>query len=79
MRIDNQMAGFRPPALKRNSVKKSFSLTEPESGVRAHFSGNPAEVGQNYEKHKKDHPKEYVHKQNKLQKAAYHLATRGAL
>jgi hypothetical protein len=80
MRIDNQMAGYRPspPKLSKKGAPGGFatSLVHGCTGRSSlpdqsnHFGGDQSGY---------DSPKQKVHMRSKIEKAAYILATRGAL
>ncbi len=81
MRIENNMAGYRPSPSKKNS-KKTLESVQPallprpgnadtsdldDSGLQNHNEQDPHAIRQK------------VHKRQKLANAAYVLATRGGL
>jgi len=82
MRIDNQMAGYRPPP-----PKLSKKGTGAPSGLGASLvhgstarSSLPDQSNQfGGDQSGYDSPKQKVHIRSKIEKAAYILATRGAL
>jgi len=82
MRIDNQMAGYRPPPpkLHKKSTGASSSLSISLVHGAANFSSLPDQSNAfGEEKSGYDSPKQKVHTRSKIEKAAYLLATRGAL
>lgn len=81
MRIDNHMAGFRPPPPK--SKNKGLAKSElPPAGFltgRANHSPFPQDDGTRKEDMSRDSARQKVHIRNKLEQAAYALAIGGSI
>ncbi len=79
MRIDNHMAGSSPPAGIKN---RKIALTKKAKGLPSDSNTSASRgdlVGNDFDQEKKDHPKHYVHKRSKIEKAVYVLSTEGSL
>jgi len=82
MRIDNQMAGYRPPPPK---LPKKGTGALSDLGVSLVYGSSgrsslPEQSSQfDGDQPGYDSPKQKVHIRSKIEKAAYILATRGAL
>lgn len=82
MRIDNHMAGFRPPPPKAKNKGMvgleldSSSLLSSLSSRSTKPDGNMEQEGDEFTR---DSARHKVHQRNKIEKAAFILATRGAL
>ena len=77
MRIDNHMAGYRPPPPKsKNKGVTGFGLL-PASFLtgKANRSSSPQDDGAREENTSRDSARQKVHKRNKLEQAVYALAT----
>ena len=82
MRIDNQMAGYRPPPPKLPKKGTGASSGLGASLVHGSLgrSSLPDQSNQfGGDQSGYDSPKQKVHIRSKIEKAAYILATRGAL
>jgi hypothetical protein len=82
MRIDNQMAGYRPPPPKLSKKDTGASSGLVASLVhgspgRSSLPDQSNQFGGDQSGY--DSPKQKVHIRSKIEKAAYLLATRGAL
>ena len=81
MRIDNHMAGYRPPPPK--SKNKGVAQSDlPSSGFltgRANDSPFPQDDGTREEDMSRDSARQKVHIRNKLEQAAYALAISGSI
>lgn len=79
MRIDNHMGGLRPPAAKQ---KKALNFTNSQvilggGNLNAPLGQKP--VDDNTDECPMDNPKQYVHKRNRLEKAALGLGAQGEM
>ena len=81
MRIDNHMAGFRPPPPKSKNKGMASSDLSPVGFMpgRANRSSLPQHDSEREEDAGRDFARQKVHKRNKLEKAAYALANSGSL
>ena len=77
MRIDNHMAGYRPPPpkSKNKGMASSGSLSASFLTGRANRSSLPQDDGAREEYTSRDSARQMVHKRNKLEQAVYALAT----
>lgn len=82
MRIDNHMAGNRPPPLK-SKIKGMGGAKLDSTGALSSLStrrvvpdDNPEHPGDEFSR---DSARHKVHQRTKIEKAAYILATRGTL
>ena len=81
MRIDNHMAGYRPPPpkSKNKGAASSGLLRAGFMPSRANRSSLPQHDSEQEEDAGRDFARQKVHKRNKLEKAAYALANSGSL
>lgn len=81
MRIDNHMAGYRPPPPK--SKNKGVAISDlPSSGFLVGWANDspfPQDDGTREEDMSRDSARQKVHIRNKLEQAAYALATGGSI
>jgi len=77
MRIDNHMAGFRPPPPKSKNKGMASSDLLPVGFMpgRANRSSLPQDDGPREEDASRGSARQMVHKRNKLEQAAYALTT----
>jgi len=81
MRIDNHMAGYRPPPPKSSNKAMTGGKVQASAldGLlfRSSLPGNEGDA--NGESFNEDRARQKVHQRSKIEKAAYILATRGAI
>jgi hypothetical protein len=77
MRVDNHMAGYRPPPpkSKNKGAASSGLLSAGFLPNRANRSSLPQDDGPREEDASRDSARQMVHKRNKLEQAAYALTT----
>lgn len=81
MRIDNHMAGYRPPPpkSKKRGLAKSDLPSASFLAGRANDSPFLQDDGTKKEDMSRDSARQRVHMRNKLEQAAYALATGGSI
>ena len=81
MRIDNHMAGYRPPPPKSlNKAKHGGAVqTSAMDGLLFRSSLSDDESSANGQSYNEGRARQKVHQRSKIEKAAYILATRGAI
>ena len=77
MRVDNHMAGYRPPPpkSKNKGAASSGLLSAGFMPSRANRSSLPQDDGPREEDASRGSARQMVHKRNKLEQAAYALTT----